>query len=189
METLKSSKFKAGRTGTALLGLLAALIVAGAGSKEMVPLRRVDLLPEKEGVAPGSTLALALRATLNREFHVNSHVPTQDYLIPTAIQGEAGSDAQLGEWIYPEGEMKTFPFSDEPLRVYEGTFLIHGSVKMAPDAALGPRHVLLHLRYQACTREKCLPPRTEEVPLDFKVVAAGTAVRSLHPDLFPPPRP
>jgi hypothetical protein len=174
------------RRGTAwgILGLAALLLFGAAPAENPVPLRRAELLPERDGVAPGETLSVVLRITLNREFHVNSHVPTQEYLIPTSVEADPPEMAKFAAWTYPEGEMKKFPFSEEPLRVYEGTFLVRGAVLVAPDALVGSRHLSLRLRYQACTTEKCFPPKVEEVPFDFRVVAAGTATRPLHPDLF-----
>jgi hypothetical protein len=184
----------AGRTGGTgrgwiLLGLVAAVSLMGAGSGDLVPLRRVEALPERDGVQPGATLALAVRITLNHEFHVNSHVPSQEYLIPTAVEGGTAEGLEFGGWEYPEGTDKKFPFSPDPIRVYEGTFLVRGTVRAGADAAAGPRHSTLRLRYQACTREKCLPPKVEEIPVSLPVVAAGTPTRALHPDLFPPAKP
>ncbi len=173
------------RGAVAVLGAAALVLLAGAGSKDQVPLRRVEVLPARDGVAPGESLSLAVRVTLDRQFHVNSHVPSQEYLIPTRLESEPAQGVEFGEWTYPEGEMKRFPFSDEPLKVYEGEFVIRGSLRAAPDAAEGTRHLTLRLKYQSCTREKCLPPRTEAIPLEVRIVKTGTATRSLHPDLFP----
>jgi hypothetical protein len=170
--------------GKVFLVAVAAVLLAGAASKEMTPLRKVEVLSEKDGVPPGGTLALAVRVTLNRDFHVNSHLPSQKFLIPTAVEAESTAEAEFSEWVYPEGEAKGFPFSEEPLRVYEGTFLVRGSVRVPSNGALGERHLALRLRYQACTQEKCLPPKVEVFACDLPVVAVGTRTRSLHPDLF-----
>ena len=67
--------------------------------------------------------------------------------------------------------------------------MVRGGIQLDPEAPVGSRHVTLRLRYQACTVEKCLPPRVADLPLDFRVVAAGTQTRRLHPDLFPAQRP
>jgi len=170
---------------TALSLIAAAVLLGGAASRLAVPLRRAEVLPDRDGVSPGETFSLAVRVTLNREFHVNSHNPSQEYLIPTRLETDPAEGLEFGEWTYPEGEARKFPFSEEPLKVYEGTFLIRGTARVGPGAAVGPRHLILHLRYQSCTREKCLPPKVEEIPLDLRVVRAGSATRRLHPDLFP----
>jgi hypothetical protein len=176
-----------GRWGRNFLLFAAAAFCSAAASQGPVPLRSAELLAERDGVSPGETLSLVVRITLHRDFHVNSHVPSQEYLIPTRLETDPAEGFEFGDWIYPEGEMKKFPFSEEPLRVYEGTFLIRGSLKAGAGAALGERRLTVRLRYQSCTREKCLAPRVEEIPLDLQVVAPGTAQRRLHSDLFPAP--
>ena len=169
----------------AALSLLAAVVLFSAAAPRLgIPLRRADVLCDRNGVSPGETLSLAVRITLNREFHVNSHVPSREYLIPTRLETDPSGEWEFGEWVYPEGETRKFPFSEEPLQVYEGTFLIRGTLRLSPEAEVGPRHLILRLRYQSCTREKCLPPMVEEIPLDLKVVAAGKAGPRLHPDIF-----
>lgn len=158
----------------------------GAAPKVLIPLKRVEVLQARDGIAAGETLFLAVRVSLNREFHVNSHVPSQEYLIPTRIEAEPSEGMEFGEWTYPEGEMKKFPFSEEPLKVYEGTFIIRGSVRVSARVAPGAVRGSLRLRYQACTREKCLAPKVEEIPLDFPVAAPGTVTRPINSELFPP---
>ena len=172
------------------LTLISAVVLLGcAASPPAVPLRRAEVLADRDGVSPGEILSLAVRVTLNGEFHVNSHNPSRDYLIPTRIEADSTGELEFGEWIYPEGEARKFPFSEEPLQIYEGTFLIRGTLKVGPGAAVGPHRLVLRLRYQSCTREKCLAPRVEEIPLDLQVSRAGSGRRRLHPDLFPPATP
>lgn len=185
---MKSARIRIGEGGwvKAALSLIAAVVfLGGAASRLAVPIRRAEVLADRDGVSPGETLSLAVRVTLNGEFHVNSHNPSRDYLIPTQIAADSAGELEFGEWIYPEGETRKFPFSEEPLKVYEGTFQIRGTVKVGPGAAVGPRRLILRLRYQSCTREKCLAPKVEEIPLDLRVLRAGSATRRLHPDLFP----
>ncbi len=165
--------------------IAAAVLLGGAAPRNGEPIRRAEVLAGRDGVRPGETLSLAVKVTLDGEFHVNSHVPAREYLIPTRIEADPAEGLEFGEWIYPEGETKKFPFSEEPLKVYEGTFLIRGTVRVAPGTAAGPRRVSLRLRYQSCTREKCLAPRVEEIPLDLRVLRAGSPTRRLHPHLFP----
>jgi hypothetical protein len=174
---------------TSLFWIGAAVLLGCASPRSTAPVRHAEVLADRDGVRPGERLSLAVRITLNDEFHVNSHDPSREYLIPTRIETDPAAELEFGEWIYPEGRTRRFPFSEEPLKVYEGTFLIRGAVTVAPGAAEGPRRLVLRLRYQSCTREKCLAPKVEEIPLDLRVLGPGSAVRRLHPDLFPRPTP
>jgi hypothetical protein len=148
----------------------------------------VEWFQDRDALPAGATARLALKVTLNKEFHINSHVPSEDYLIPTNVESEPLAGLVPGKWEYPEGEMKRFPFSETPLRVYEGAFWIRGAVAASGDAIPGRREWRVRLRYQACTREKCLPPRREEILIPIEIVGAGTAVHPLHPEIFPPER-
>jgi hypothetical protein len=54
-----------------------------------------------------------------------------------------------------------------------------------PDAPLGPQHIPLKLRYQACNNEVCLPPVTLDVDAPVTVAASAASSRPAHPELFP----
>ncbi len=170
-----------------LLALALTSLAAGSPRSAPRPVRELGLVAEKDGVRPGEILRVALRVSLDREYHVNSHVPSQEYLIPTSVEADPPPGLALGEWEYPEGVMRRFPFADDPLRIYEGTFLIRGEVRVALGAPPGSRQLTARLRYQACTRERCYPPRREEIPFEVRVVPDGAAVRSLHPEIFASP--
>jgi len=69
---------------------------------------------------------------------------------------------------YPAGKDETFPFSpDEKLNVYSGDFSINAQVKVAAGATAGTYPVKGELRFQACDRSACYPPRS--LPVQFQV--------------------
>jgi hypothetical protein len=187
MRTTRGTIFRRGRRAVTfgLFLLIAAPASWGAAGAPASPVRRIEVLSERDAVAPGEREGLAVRVVMNGEYHVNSHVPSEEYLIPTRLSEMPAEGIEWGEWIYPEGEMKRFSFSKTPLRIYEGTFLIRGSLRAAEGATPGTRRLALELRYQSCTREKCLAPRTEKIPFEIRVVPSTTPTRRLHPDLFP----
>jgi hypothetical protein len=75
------------------------------------------------------------------------------------------------------------------LSIYEGTFVIHGALTAAEGAPPGQKEARGTLKYQACTSQRCYPPKKEEVAFVVRIVAPGTPVRSLHPEVFPPAAP
>jgi len=90
--------------------------------------------------------------------------------------------------IYPKGTLQTFVFSkDKKLNVYTDTVILRLPLAVLPDAPLGPQHLAMKLRYQACSTEICLPPVTRDVELTLNVVADRSSAKSSNPDLFPPP--
>ena len=66
----------------------------------------------------------------------------------------------------------SFPFApDEKLSVYSGDFAITAVVKTPPKAASGSYPVTGELRFQACDRSACYPPRS--IPVKFDVTVVG----------------
>lgn len=167
-----------------LVGTLAAAVQGG-----VAPVKKLESLTEKDGVKPGESLKIAVRVTLDRSFHVNSHVPSAEYLIPTSLEILSADGLRPGEWEFPPGETRTFPFSETPLSVYEGSFLIRGVLSVPQDTPPSQKEIRASLRYQACTTERCYPPRKEEFVIPVKVVSADSSTQPLHPEIFRAPAP
>src|SRR5206468_1068404 len=94
-------------------------------------------------------------ATLASDWHVNSHKPSEDYLIATSVRIDPAGGLRAGEPKYPEGRMKKFSFAEKPLSVYEGTFTV--SMPLSFDGA-GPSEVSGAVEFQACNDTQCLAP-------------------------------
>ena len=82
-------------------------------------------------------------------FHINAHVPSLDYLVPTDL---VFTGAQAGPVAYPSAQQFKPAFSETPLAVYEG--------KVQLDASLSPGAKSWHatVTAQACDAHTCLPP-------------------------------
>lgn len=129
-------------------------------------------------MAPGTAAELVVTVAIAPEWHVNAHVPSERYLIPTELTLTAPPDVEVGEVRYPSGEHRTFAFNPrKPLATYAGTVTLNASVR-AGETAKVDRAALIRgtLRYQACNDTRCLPPRTLDVVarLQLRKQAAGT---------------
>jgi len=101
-------------------------------------------------------------------YHVNSHKPYSELLIPTALTLATDKTVALGKPVYPAGHDFTLAVApDEKLNVYTGAFAIHVPVRVAQSAAPGTYIVKGELKYQACNDNSCFPPKT--VPVEFQV--------------------
>jgi len=137
-------------------------------------------------VARGMAFRVAVVLKIRPGFHVNAREVTFDYLIPTDLRADALAGFKLDNVIYPKGTLQTFFFSkDKKLNVYTDTVILRLPLTVLPDAPLGPHHLAMKLRYQACSTEICLPPVTKDVDATLTVVAAPAAARLANPDLFP----
>jgi len=136
-------------------------------------------------VARGMTFQAAVVLKIRPGFHVNAREVTFDYLIPTDLRADALVGFKTENAIYPKGTLQTFTFSkDKPLNVYSGTVILRLPLTVLKDAPLGPQHLAMKLRYQACSTEICLPPVTKEIELPLNVVADRSSAKSSNPDLF-----
>ncbi len=113
-------------------------------------------------VKTGETAPLALRFRLAAGHHTNSNKPTDEFLIPLKLTWDSAALTPL-EVIaveYPAGKLEKYAFSEKPLSVYSGEFIVTTRFKAAADAPKGQKTVNGKLRYQACSDTMCFPPRT-----------------------------
>ncbi|MFQ5719507.1 MAG: cytochrome c biogenesis protein CcdA [Acidobacteriota bacterium] len=175
----------------ALLGATCMLLLGG-----LAPVRADGDLPRPEEVVtptvftslsalhPGGRMQVAVAGDVLDGWHVNAHLPSADYLIPTAIEVDGGVGLQIGEATYPPGEMVTFEFADDPLKVYQGRFYVVFSVAAAPDADTGPRRLSGKLDYQPCSTRICLPPAEVTFSIEIPVVSLTQPVTPQWPEVF-----
>lgn len=124
------------------------------------------LAPDTATVPADKPSLIELRFSIRDGMHINSHKPSYPELIPTVLSADAGNDAEFVEAKYPDGEPLMLGSNPpEKLSVYSGEFLLYARVRAKPG-----EHILrLKLRYQACTMNACMPPRT--IPLSVALTA------------------
>lgn len=121
------------------------------------------LFPEQVTVAAGNASEVAMHFRIAQGLHINSHTPKEDYLIPTALAIPEASGVRLEQAIYPQGTDLTLPVDPKTkLSVYTGEFTIQARIVAKP----GNHLVEAKLRYQACDKNACMPPKTITVPFD-----------------------
>ena len=138
-------------------------------------------------VPRGRSFEIAVVAKISPGFHINAHVPSEDYLIPTKIMADLSPGVFLVETTYPRGVMRAFRFSKTPLRVYEGSFTVLMKLRANGSAPLGPQKIGLTVGYQACNQDACLPPTKVPVTADLEIAAVDTAPHPIHTDIFSAP--
>ena len=119
---------------------------------------------------PGERGRLVVEVTVPEGCHVESHDPSEPWLIPTVLGVEAPEGITAGEVGYPAGEERTFDWSPTVLRVYRGTFELSAPVKVARAASPGSVAVLARLSYQGCTDSLCLMPSEQAAEARLEIV-------------------
>ena len=138
-----------------------------------------------EPVPRGKEFQAAVVAEIRSGYHVNSHKPSDEYLIATTLTPQLPAGFKLVDTIYPAGRQEKFSFSPEkPLDVYTGSVTIKLKLVAESGAAIGAVNIPAILRYQACNDTTCLPP--VKIPVDLRVVvgAADAVARPVHPEIF-----
>ncbi|MFZ0886240.1 MAG: protein-disulfide reductase DsbD domain-containing protein [Candidatus Acidiferrales bacterium] len=138
-----------------------------------------------EPVPRGKEFQAAVVAEIRSGYHVNSHKPSDEYLIATTLTPQLPAGFKLVDTIYPAGRQEKFSFSpDKPLDVYTGSVTFRLRLAAESGAAIGAVTIPAILRYQACNDTTCLPPVKIPVELHVDVGAADAKGRAVHPEIF-----
>jgi Disulphide bond corrector protein DsbC len=157
-----------------VLSLLSVLLI----SQDDIPGKKAPSITMMEApltvVTRGKGGSVDLQFRIGSGFHVNSNNPTQEYLIPTALKLNAPTDIVVGRITYPPGEEMAFAFApDEKLSVYSGAFTVGVIVRPLASVLPGKYEFRGKLKYQACDKAACYPPK--ELPVSFEVKVVKTA--------------
>jgi hypothetical protein len=126
----------------------------------------IEYAAEQQTAVAGRQSVLELNFRVIDGLHVNSHTPKSELLIPTTLTLDAAPGVKVGKAVYPAGTSYSFKASpNEKLDVYTGAF----TVKVPVTAQAGARTLEGRLRYQACDREACYPPKTLPVEVAIAV--------------------
>ncbi len=121
------------------------------------------LFPEQVTVAAGKPAPVTLHFRIASGLHINSHTPSEDYLIPTDFSIPDGAGVRLDKAVYPAGVDITLPSDPKTkLNVYNGDFAIQARIVSTP----GNHLIEAKLHYQACNETQCLPPKSIPVAID-----------------------
>jgi hypothetical protein len=124
----------------------------------------VDYTAEKQTVPVGKRAELELHFRVVKGFHVNSHTPKSELLIPTKLDAKLATGVLLGSAQYPAGKPYSLPANPkEKLDVYTDDFV----VTLPVMAAAGEHTISATLRYQACDQAACYPPKSLPVEVLF----------------------
>ncbi len=138
-----------------------------------------------DSVPRGKEFQAAVVVQIAPGYHMNSHTPSEAYLIPTSLTAQAPTGIQVVDTLYPAGKQIKFSFSpDKPLDVYSGNVTLKLKLLAKSDAPLGATTIPVTLRYQACSDSTCLPPVKVPVDVKLEVSAAGSATHAAHPEIF-----
>jgi thiol:disulfide interchange protein DsbD len=136
-------------------------------------------------VPRGKEFKVAVVADIASGFHMNSHKPTDEYLIATTLKAELPAGFELIDTIYPKGKLEKFAFSPEhPLDVYSESVTLVLRLSAKSTVVLGPTEISMILRYQACNDSTCLPPVKLPLTAKFNLAEESATPKEVHPEVF-----
>jgi DsbC/DsbD-like thiol-disulfide interchange protein len=139
---------------------------------------------DSDGAHAGSSVKVAVVAEVASGYHINDHVPSLDYLIPTELKLEASEPLALGSISYPKGSPEKFSFLDTPISVYQGKLLVGATLKVAAAAKPGAYTLKGTLKYQACNDHACLAPTSLPLTLTVNIIPRSEPVKHVNSDVF-----
>ncbi len=130
----------------------------------------VKATPQETTIAPGQSGVVPVRLQIKNGYHVNANPPSQSYLKPTEIELKPAEGISVEFITYPDPLIKTFAFSETPLKVYEGETELKLHLKADKRATAGKHNLSATLRVQACDDKVCYAPGAMDltVPVNVK---------------------
>jgi thiol:disulfide interchange protein DsbD len=134
-------------------------------------------------VQPNSEIKIAVKLNINKEYHINSHTPKDDFLIPTKLEIK-NKNVKVISVKYPQAKDVTFGFSKEPVSVYEGEKFIGAVIKIPDSVSTGKFIIPIEISYQACNNASCMPPSTARDTLVITIVDNSTQLNEINQNIF-----
>lgn len=151
----------------AVLPLVAAaqIQLGGVDRAKQAKKQHVELLTDSIELTANKPQDVELRFRVEPGFHINSHKPKDELLLPTELKLDSGPLHTIVEQ-YPAGSRFHLAVGEgEDLDVYQGEF----RVALRVEAPKGSSTLTGSLHYQACDTAACFPPKT--LPFQIAVTA------------------
>ena len=129
----------------------------------------VKASPQETTLAPGKSGDVLVRLQIQNGFHVNANPPSQSYLKATEIELKPQEGFSVEFITYPDPLVRTFAFSETPLKVYEGETNLKLRVLADKTAKPGKHNLSATLRVQACDDKVCYAPGALDVTVPVNV--------------------
>ena len=180
MKTLMNRNFRQILKSLAVLCLLWPAAAQPAAAADPV---KLEFFVSTDAAAPGDTFHVALRMTMEEDWHVQSNQPSDELFIATVLSLEPVQGLEVAALLYPPGHELDAPALGGMLSVYSNGDILGAEIRVADGAPAGELILTGGLRYQACNDRTCLFPKTKAATFRI-VVNADASATTLHPAIF-----
>lgn len=125
---------------------------------------------DEESLAPGGTVTVAVRATIDPGWYIYSITQGEGGPVPSRISLAAEQPfTQAGDVKGSEPRVKFDQNFSMEVEMHEGSVSYELPVEVAADAGSDVKEIQVRARYQACTNRICLPAQTEKLTVPVKI--------------------
>ncbi|MGQ9798837.1 MAG: protein-disulfide reductase DsbD family protein [Ignavibacterium sp.] len=132
----------------------------------------------------GSEFKVAVKVNVQDTWHINSNKPKEDFLVPTELTLVENQGFKIVKTVYPDAKEYKFSFSETPLVVWEGEFVIGALIKVDESIKPGKYFLVFNLDYQACNNQSCLAPSSVSDTLEIEIADKSTPVNQINQEIF-----
>jgi thiol:disulfide interchange protein DsbD len=166
------------------LVIFAATPSRGETPEATHPIAHIRAYVSHASIRPGEAFKLALVTTIRPGFHINSHEPEDEFLVPTVAEFDAAEGIGWEPVFYPIPVWESLTFSEKRVSVYQGTVSMIVVGKVNEDLPPGQISLSGRLRYQPCDDKACYMPETVEFSTALRVVSAAEPSETIHHEIF-----
>jgi len=141
-------------------------------------------LLSRDLVRAGDEIKIAVPASVDAGYHVNSNKPKEPNLIATVLSITSSDGIKTTATRYPKAKDYTFEFSDKPVSVYEGNFNIFAKVRVPENLKPGNYKLTLNVEYQACNDHSCLAPNSASATVTIHVGKKDAVMTETNAGVF-----
>jgi len=123
----------------------------------------------KVSYAPGESIPVSLRLSIDEGWHLYGENPELDFLVPVQVEPVPLRRFEIGKVVAPEAKKKTDPILEKTARSYESEIDYKMTYRVREDASTGPALIALKVTVQACDAERCLAPETVTMRLPVTI--------------------
>jgi thioredoxin:protein disulfide reductase len=164
-----------------IIALSCALVAFGQSDKAVTPRGYLSV----DAIRPGDKFKIAMALTVADGYHINAHIPTEDFLVATEVKFDSPKGIRISEEEYPAPKHRKFEFSeDKEYAVHEGVVYITADAEADSSIQLGATTIHARVTVQSCDEKTCLAPATISVDIPAQVAAASQPVKQANGDLF-----
>lgn len=136
--------------------------------------------------APGETIRVAVRLTIDVGWHLYGPNPDTNFVSPTTVTFAVENSVTVVDLKVPAGHRKQDPAVGQELETYEGEITFFATLRVPKDAVPGPQSVKLSVRTQACDSTLCAEANTKELELKIEVSKQTSPGDLRYPEIFGP---